>query len=397
MKSAAQGLFHNNSTTQPLPEKLRPLTLEAMIPPSGLPKHLLEQWKDGKGTPPNLILWGPPGSGKTTLARALGRTFQASYHELSAVTVGVKEVRALMTQAQGALSPTLLFLDEVHRFNKSQQDILLPWIENGTVSFIGATTENPSYSLNAALLSRCEVIHLTGFDSDSLESILDSALSAENFSLTADEKKAFIHIASGDARSMLRALDLWMQQKSDISLEAFLAQSSKILYDRDGDQHFDSISAFIKSMRAGDADSALYYGLRMIEAGEDPRYLLRRMIVFASEDIGNAQPQALLIATEALKAFESVGLPEGKIPLSQAICFLATAPKSRASYDALRRAESFLKDNPNLEVPLHLRNKVPPGMSSEEEARLSSQSPLHDVTFYEPTGSGYEAKLRNKD
>jgi putative ATPase len=398
MPHTPQGLFHQNASNLPLAERVRPHSLKEMSPPPGLSEHHLHTWKAAQGVPPNLILWGPPGSGKTTLARALGNTYQATFHELSAVNVGVKDVREIVSKAHNATSPTLLFLDEVHRFNKAQQDILLPWIEQGTLSFIGATTENPTFSLNAALLSRCEVVHLTGFEKSDLESVLCRALELEEQSLNTEQSEHLIRAAQGDARTLLRLTEAYLKtrrENEELSIEEFLRNSTHLHYDREGDEHYNSISAFIKSMRSGNTDAALYYGLRMIEAGEDPRYLLRRMIIFASEDIGNAQPQALMIANQASEAYERVGLPEGKIPIAQAICFLATAPKSRASYNALRAAEKLVQSHPNLPVPLSLRNTTPAGMSTAEEESLQDlPKPLQHAKLYEPTESGYEQKLK---
>ncbi|MCB0331444.1 MAG: AAA family ATPase, partial [Bdellovibrionales bacterium] len=256
MGSSAQGLFANNEETLPLAERARPHSFDEMIPPPGVDAHLLETWKRGKGRPPSLILWGPPGSGKTTLARVLGNTFKAEFHELSAVSVGVKEVREVTKRAESSLAPTILFLDEVHRFNKAQQDVLLPWIEKGTISFIGATTENPTFSLNGALLSRCEVVHLTGFGEETLLDVIDRALSLKGEQLTSEEKGMLLQMAQGDARAALRTLEAFLAQRisGGVSLREFLISRSNIHYDRDGDQHFDSISAFIKSMRAGDTD-----------------------------------------------------------------------------------------------------------------------------------------------
>ncbi|MCI5064191.1 AAA family ATPase, partial [bacterium] len=295
MSPEEQGLFHNNLGSSPLAERLRPRSLHEMLLPPGLDSQLFEQWRSKVPSPPSLILWGPPGSGKTTLARALGAACKARFHEMSAVAAGVKDVRTIIQQAQNSLTPTLLFLDEVHRFNAAQQDVLLPWIERGTLSFIGATTENPTFSLNAALLSRCQVIHLTGFGEESLIPLLRRACEEENISVSPQEEALLLRAAQGDARALLRTIEEYTRAKEHFSsVEAYLQQTPHILYDRSGDQHFDTVSAFIKSMRAGDLDSALYFGFRMIKAGEDPRYLLRRMIIFASEDIGNAEPQALV-------------------------------------------------------------------------------------------------------
>ncbi len=341
-----------------------------------------------------MILWGPPGSGKTTLARAIGRTHPVIFRELSAVNAGVREVRELVQQTQGSIRPLLLFLDEVHRFNKTQQDILLPLIEAGRIIFIGATTENPSFALTSALLSRCELIRLTGFDETTLSAILETSLRCLEETMPKDEQEALIQRAQGDARSLLRTLEHYLSLREEgLTTQSFLSQQGYLHYDRAGDQHFDSISAFIKSMRSGDTNSALYYGLRMIAAGEDPLYILRRMVIFASEDIGNAQPQALMIANQALEAYKFLGLPEGKIAISQAICFLSTAPKSRASYDALRKTEQYLKVHPNIPIPNKLKNSSSGDSLPDTAEAERSTAQLKNQQFYMPTNAGYESKL----
>ncbi len=341
-----------------------------------------------------MILWGPPGSGKTTLARAIGRTHPVIFRELSAVNAGVREVRELVQQTQGSIRPLLLFLDEVHRFNKTQQDILLPLIEAGRIIFIGATTENPSFALTSALLSRCELIRLTGFDETTLSAILETSLRCLEETMPKDEQEALIQRAQGDARSLLRTLEHYLSLREEgLTTHSFLTQQGHVHYDRAGDQHFDSISAFIKSMRSGDTNSALYYGLRMIAAGEDPLYILRRMVIFASEDIGNAQPQALMIANQALEAYKFLGLPEGKIAISQAICFLSTAPKSRASYDALRKTEQYLKVHPNIPIPNKLKNSSSGDSLPDTAEAERSTAQLKNQQFYMPTNAGYESKL----
>ena len=379
---------------RPLAERLRPISLNEMLPPCGVSSIMWKNLCASETKIPSMILWGPPGSGKTTLARAIGRTRPVIFHELSAVNAGVREVRELVQQTQGSVRPLLLFLDEVHRFNKTQQDILLPLIEAGRIIFIGATTENPSFALTSALLSRCELIRLTGFDTTTLSAILEMSLRSLEVIIPKDEKEALIQKAQGDARSLLRTLEHYLSLREEgLTTHEFLTQQGHVHYDRGGDHHFDSISAFIKSMRSGDTDSALYYGLRMIEAGEDPLYVLRRMVIFASEDIGNAQPQALMIANQALEAYKFLGLPEGKIPISQAICFLATAPKSRASYDALKKTEQFLKVHPNVPIPKNLKNAPSSNPFPDTPETEDTASQLKNQHFYTPTNTGYESKL----
>jgi len=395
-RSATQTLFDTPSNPKlPLAEQVRPHSLDEMLPPCGISPHLWKNICNPKIALQSMILWGPPGSGKTTLARAIGKTRDVLFKELSAVNAGVREVRDLVKETRQGTPPLLLFLDEVHRFNRTQQDILLPLIEEGRIIFIGATTENPSFALSPALLSRCGLIRLAGFDDEALTHILSSVLCSLEKTIPENLQAALIHSAQGDARLLLRTLEryLSMEDENISSSAELLSEQSHIHYDRSGDHHFDSISAFIKSMRSGDTTQALYYGLRMIEAGEDPLYVLRRMIIFASEDIGNAQPQALMIANQALEAYKFLGLPEGKIAITQAICFLSTAPKSRASYNALRNAEKFIKSHPNIPIMSELTNS-PIRESPEDKARIEkAAATLNSQTFYCPEDSGYEARL----
>jgi putative ATPase len=313
-----------------------------------------------------LIIWGPPGSGKTTLAKLIGAAFDCNFVELSAVLSGVKDVREVVEEAKGAEKATLLFVDEIHRFNKGQQDAFLPHVESGVISLIGATTENPSFYLTGALLSRCRTVVLSPLDSAALSGVLARGEVACNVSLTPQARERMIVASGGDGRRLLNLVEALQDsaarqpqvsaQIDDEFVKGFLSQMKLAVYDRDGEEHYNLASAFIKSLRGSDADAALYYGFRMLHGGEDPRFLIRRLVIFASEDIGNADPRALQLAVATLEAFELVGLPEGRIPIAQCITYLATAPKSNRSYVAMHRALAAVAEYPDAPVPLHLRN-----------------------------------------
>jgi len=326
---------------------------------------------------PSLILWGPPGSGKTTLAGLIAKKTQAAFLPFSAVLSGVPELRGLLKTAQQRRKVsgqrTLLFVDEIHRFNKAQQDAFLPYVERGDITLIGATTQNPSFEVIAPLLSRSMVVVLKSLNEDALGRILDRALldtkrglGASSVTLTPEAKHLLIGYGNGDARSMLTALEFVVGQFAttgkaiqinQAQVEQALRQKA-LRYDRAGEEHYNLISAFIKSMRDSDPDGALYWLARMLEGGEDPKFIARRMMIFASEDIGNADPQGLLIASAVFHAVEVVGLPEAQINLAHGVTYLATAPKSNASYAGLLAARKDAKEKGNLPVPLHLRNAV---------------------------------------
>ncbi len=326
---------------------------------------------------PSLILWGPPGTGKTTLAHLIAKKTQAIYVPFSAVLSGVPELRGLLKAAQQRQrvsgQRTLLFVDEIHRFNKAQQDAFLPYVERGDITLIGATTQNPSFEVIAPLLSRSMVVVLKSLNDIALEHILDCALvdtkqglGALQITLTAAAKNLLIGYGNGDARSMLTGLEFVASQYSATGkpiiidrphVEQALKQKT-LRYDRDGEEHYNLISAFIKSMRDSDPDGALYWMARMLEGGEDPKFIARRMMIFASEDIGNADSQGLLIASAVFHAVEVIGLPEAQINMAHGVTYLATAPKSNASYAALLAAKKDAKEQGNLPVPLHLRNAV---------------------------------------
>lgn len=347
----------------PLAERLRPRTLEDFSGLEQLDRAFVQQVRAGSGRIPSAILWGPPGSGKTTLAKIIGSSYACEFVELSAVLSGVKDVREVVDRAKMQPKPTLLFVDEIHRFNKGQQDAFLPHVEAGTIALIGATTENPSFYLTSALLSRCRVVVLKPLGSEALERVCARGEAQLGCSLEPSGKALLLEACGGDGRRLLNLLEAFVESRagakasgSEDEVRAFLSNSGLAAYDRDGEEHYNIASALIKSLRGSDADAALYYAFRMLAGGEDPRFLIRRLVIFASEDVGNADPRALQMAVSTLQAFELVGLPEGRIPIAQCITYLATAPKSNRSYVALNRALAAVERAPNAQVPLHLRN-----------------------------------------
>lgn len=347
---------------QPLADALRPKKFEEFFGQEHLThphspfRKLIE-----KGELVSLILWGPPGSGKTTLAYLIAKKIQAHFDNFSAATSGIKEVRQAISQAKMKLKSgeqSILFIDEIHRFNKAQQDAFLPYAEDGTIILIGATTENPSFYVISPLLSRSQVFVLRSLDEKNLLNILRRAESHLDLTLNNKVKERLIAFADGDARQLLNALEFAHKSES-LAPEKIADALEKIAlhYDKKGEEHYNLISAFIKSLRDSDPDGALYWLSRMLEAGEDPRFIARRMVIFASEDIGNANPWALVVATALAHAVEYVGMPEVQINLAQGVTFLATAPKSNASYLALLKALEDARKG-SFGVPLHLRNAV---------------------------------------
>ncbi|MGH7830196.1 MAG: replication-associated recombination protein A [Candidatus Binatia bacterium] len=416
-------------TPTPLAERMRPLTLDEFVGQEHLlaPGRLLRGMIDA-GKLHSLILWGPPGSGKTTLAQILATSGGAHCIHFSAVSSGVKELKKIIEEAERLHrlgKPTVLFVDEIHHFNKSQQDTFLPHVEHGILILIGATTENPSFEVIPPLLSRSQVLTLYPLPAEEVGRIIDRALQdpkrglgAWALKITPEGREFLIQQSQGDARIALNALETAaaLVRKAG-SQEIALAplqealQKKALLYDKAGEEHYNVISAFIKSLRGSDPDAALYWLMRMLEAGEDPLFVARRMIIFAAEDIGNADPQALQVAVAAKDAFHFVGLPEGKIPLSQAATYLATAPKSNASYKAMLAAAKDVEDMGALPVPLHLRNAPTPLMeklgygkgyryahnypeSIVDQEHLPTE--LKGRRYYSPSDSGYEKTIKER-
>ena len=363
----------NLSKFAPLADRMRPKILTEFLGQEdilGPGKPLRKMITSGQIS--SVIFWGPPGSGKTTLARIVASKTKAEFVQMSAVTSGVKDVRAVIAEAKDRLKfeqrKTILFVDEIHRFNKAQQDAFMPWVENGTVILIGATTENPGFEVNAPLISRSQVFMFSQLKDGDINTLINRALK-KFYPKTKIEKPALNHIvksANGDARTALNTLETatFMAQKITLPVAEEAAQQKAIYYDKKGDYHYDTISAFIKSLRGSDADAAVHYLARMIKAGEDPMFIARRLVIFASEDIGNAMPTALVVATGAMQATHMIGMPEASIILSQAATYLATCPKSRTVYDAISTALSDIDENRLEPIPLFLRN-APTGLAKD--------------------------------
>ena len=431
--ASSESLFEHQRQQQmarnaPLANRMRPRTFDEFVGQEhvvGIDRVLRRAIQADRL--PSFILWGPPGSGKTTLARLIAGVTQASFQSVSAVTSGVADLRRIVSEALDRSGmhqeKTILFVDEIHRFNKSQQDVILPHVEDGTVTFIGATTENPSFEVNAPLLSRCRVFALQNLTPEEAEKIIRSALADDQrglgelgLELEQPALEHLIDIANGDARVALNALETAAFATGvvegattiDLATISDALQRRSPLYDKAGDGHYDTISAFIKSVRGSSPDGALYWLARMIESGEDPLFIARRLVILAAEDIGLAQPEALAIAVAAQQAVHFLGMPEARIPLAEATVYLATAPKSNSAYMALERALADVRQRAGEPVPLHLRNAVTGlmrNMGYGKDYQYAHDHPGHfveqdflppslkDRRFYQPTEEGSEKEI----
>ena len=414
-----------NTNLPPLADRVRPITLNGFIGQNhlaGKNKIIFNMVSQGK--PFSMILWGPPGSGKTTLARIIAKSTDAKMNEISAVSSGVKDIRNIINQGKANYDigiNTILFIDEIHRFSKSQQDALLHAVEEGIITLIGATTENPSFEVISPLLSRCRTLKLNPLNEDALDTILEQSfktdvlLSNSNIRLDESVRKKLVYSAGGDARKMLNTFEIALgliDKNGLITNEALdeALQTKTQLYDKSGDYHYDTISAFIKSVRGSDPDAAIYWMAVMLEGGEQPEFIARRLVILASEDIGNADPQALPLAVAGSQAVHMIGMPEGAIVLSQVTTYLASAPKSNASYLAVNKAQERVRKDGTPGVPLHLRNAPTQFMKEENYGKdydYPHNHPDHftiekyfpkdmEETFYQPTNLGYENFIRER-
>jgi len=413
----------------PLAERMRPLSLEYFVGQ----EHIIGEGKIlnraiNADKLSSAIFYGPPGTGKTTLAKIIAEKTDNNFTTLNAVTSGIKDIKEKISYAVDELSiynkRTILFIDEIHRFNKAQQDALLPYVENGTIILIGATTENPYFEVNPALISRSLVFEFRKITDDDIKSVLKKAISDKergygdkNVEITEDALNLIINNSNGDVRKSLSALELGIETtpeddngiiKIDVEIAEECIQHKKVVYDKNGDSHYDTISAFIKSMRGSDPDAAVFWLAKMIKGGEDPKFIGRRIIICASEDVGNADPRALEVAVNAFKAVEIIGFPEGRIILAQAAIYVACAPKSNASYMAINRAMEAVEKN-SIEVPSHLRDKSYKG-ATKLNGGISYKYPhdydkfyvkqqylpddVNNTNYYEPKDSGYEARMK---
>ena len=418
--------------TAPLAERMRPASFDEFVGQ----QHILGEGKVLRRSidadrVPSILLWGPPGSGKTTLARLIATVTRSHFEPISAVSSGVADLRRSVAEArerQGLYQQqTILFVDEIHRFNKAQQDVILPYVEDGTITFIGATTENPSFEVNAPLLSRSRVFTLNALEADQVADIINRALADRRRGLAGvspaldpDALNHLVNIANGDARVALNALEMAAlaaepdaQGRRTITIDTIsdALQRRMPQYDKAGDSHYDTISAFIKSVRGSSPDGALYWLARMLEAGEDPLFIARRLVILAAEDIGLANPGALPVAVAAQQAVHFIGLPEGRIPLAEATVYLATSPKSNAAYLGLERALEAVRKEPHEPVPLHLRNAVTDLMrgmgygtgykySHDYEGHFDPQEylppNLAGQSYYQPSDQGSEAAIAER-
>lgn len=406
--------------THPLAERMRPVTLddlvgqEHLVGSGGILRRTIKS-----GQVPSLILWGPPGVGKTTIANIIANEVKLPFSTLSAISAGVKDVREVIGRVRPG-SKTVLFIDEIHRFNKSQQDALLGAVEKGKITLIGATTENPSFEVNAALLSRCQVYTLKHLSEENLLQLLDKAMVQDEKmaqqQIELKETAALLNLSGGDARKLLNLFELVADALGDpaVITDAAvqeIAQQKTVIYDKDGEMHYDIISAFIKSIRGSDPNAGLYYLARMIEGGEDVKFIARRLVISASEDIGNANPTALVIATNTFQAVSMIGYPEAEIILGQCVTYLACSPKSNASYMGIKQARRFVKETGNLPIPMHLRNAPTklmkdegygkgykyshdyPGNFAEQEFLPEKMS---GKVFYQPGQNARENEMRKR-
>ena len=410
----------------PLAERMRPSTLDELFGQQHLTgKGSILRNAIEHGTIPSMILWGPPGVGKTTIANIIAKTLSVPYYQLSAISSGVKDVREIIEQAKNT-TKAILFIDEIHRFNKGQQDALLGAVEKGIITLIGATTENPSFEVNSALLSRCQVYVLKPLSTEELIALLKEVMAKDDwlksFSIQLKETEALINISGGDARKLLNLFELVVSSLSPSEgggkkplmitdeLVMQVAQKKVALYDKQGEQHYDIISAFIKSIRGSDPNAAVYWLARMIEGGEDVKFIARRMVILASEDIGNANPTALVLATTTFQAVNVIGYPEARIILSQCAVYLASSSKSNASYMAIAMAQEAVNKHGDLPVPLHIRNaptKLMKDMDYGKDYKYSHSfdgnfadqeylpEKLINSKFYNPGTNARENEIRN--
>ena len=432
--SSSESLFEHGRKEQaerdaPLAERMRPRTFDEFVGQDQIvdPERVLLK-SISAGRLPSFILWGPPGTGKTTLARLVAKSTQSDFQAVSAVTSGVADLRRIVGEARDRKGmhrqSTILFVDEIHRFNKAQQDVILPHVEDGTITFIGATTENPSFEVIAPLLSRCRVFTLQSLDPDQMKAIINRALAdsvrglgPQHATLADDAVDHLVNIANGDARIALNALETASytstpnaegQRLITLDVISDALQRRSPMYDKAGESHYDTISAFIKSVRGSSPDGALYWLARMIESGEDPLFIVRRLVILASEDIGLADPQALPVAVAAQQAVHFLGMPEGRIPLAEATVYLAAAPKSNSAYAALNQAMQDVREQANEPVPIHLRNAVTGMMkdmgygkdykySHDYEGHFEEQEylppSLKGRRYYQPSEEGAEREI----